>query len=272
MDPAERRRALARRVTEHLAAHTDLRATLLTGSVAQGTCDDSSDIDLLNYYEEPPLRADFDALLAELGARVTRELSPPDADEFLASYDLEGVELQTGAGRVATLEATLDRIAAGEVDWASAKVAMGLQEGVALHGADLFSAWQARIAYPEVLRRREVEANLGFFPIWALDGYLRTRDAALFQRQMLLDGAYRVVAILSALNGLYFSSFQFKRMSAHASRMALKPERLAERLTAIADAPAGAAGRELDALVAETKDLVRATLPDVDAGRAWRPG
>jgi predicted nucleotidyltransferase len=270
-DAAAKRRALARRVTDQLAAHTALKATLLTGSVAAGTCDDRSDIDLLNYYDELPARAEFDRLLGELGARLTRELSPPGAAEFVASYELDGIEAQTGAGLASTLEATLARIEGGEVDWATAKVAMGLQEGLAMHGADVVARWQARLAYPESLRRREIETNLGFFPIWRLREYLSTRDAALFERQMLLDGAFRVAAILSALNGLYFSSFQFKRMSDHAARMTRKPERLGERLAAVADAPAEAAGRELEALVGETTELVRAALPDIDVDRAWRP-
>jgi len=259
----EKRRALADRVVAHLAAHTELKATLLTGSVAQGTCDDRSDIDLLNYYETLPERSAFDRLLGELGAQLGRELSPPGAAEFVAGYQIEGVELQTGAQLTRTLEASIDRIAAGEVNWAGAKEAMGLQEGIALHGADLVSSWQARLSYPEELRRREIEANLGFFPIWALGEYLSTRDAALFERQMLLDGAFRVVAVLSALNGLYFSTFQFKRTQSHVARMGLKPERLAERLNLVADAPAPEAGDELRRLVEETKALVKAELPDL---------
>lgn len=268
---AEQRRAIARRVVEHLAAHTELRASLLTGSVAAETCDDRSDIDLLNYYERLPERAEFDALLAELGGRLTRELSAPGAAEFVAGYDVEGIELQTGAALVASLEATLDRIAAGEVDWATAKQAMGLQEGVAIYGDDLIGSWQERICYPDELRRREIERNLGFFPIWRLGEYLATRDAALFERQMLLDGAFRVTAVLSALNRLYFSSFQFKRMADHVERMRLRPDRLAERLALVANAPAGDAGRELAALVEETKQLVRSELADVEVDVAWRP-
>jgi predicted nucleotidyltransferase len=270
-EAAAKRRALARRVTDQLAEHTDLKAALLTGSVAAGTCDDRSDIDLLNYYDELPARADFDRLLAELGARLTRELSPPGAAEFVAGYDLEGVELQTGASLASTLESTLARIEGGEVDWATAKVAMGLQEGVGLHGAEVVARWQARLAYPDALRRREIEANLGFFPIWRLRDYLSTRDAALFERQMLVEGAFRVAAILSALNGLYFSTFQFKRMGDHAARMTQKPDRLAERLAAVADAPSEAAGHELEGLVRDTTELVRAALPDLDVERAWRP-
>ena len=61
---------------------------LIDRTVAAETCDESSDIDLLNYYEHLPDRTAFDALLAELGARVTRELSPAGAADFVAGYDV----------------------------------------------------------------------------------------------------------------------------------------------------------------------------------------
>ena len=270
-DAVEKRLGLARRVADHLAANTELTVSLLTGSVAQGTCDDASDIDLLNYYETLPERARFDEVLAEVGARLTGELSPPGAPEFAARYDLAGIELQSGAQRTSSLEATLDRIAAGEVDWATAKVAMGLQEGVALHGEDRLVRWQSLVDYPEALRRKEVTANLGFFPIWRLESYLATRDAAIFQREMLLDGAFRVLAIAAALNRLYFSRFQVKRVGDFTERMALKPERLAERLRLVVDGPATEAGQELSRLVDEVKGLVRSELPDVDLEQPWMP-
>ena len=59
----ERRREIARHLVEWLARETDLRASLLAGSAAQGTSDQHSDIDLLNYYEVLPQPAAFDAVL-----------------------------------------------------------------------------------------------------------------------------------------------------------------------------------------------------------------
>jgi len=271
LDAVETRRALAGRVVERIALRTALRATLLTGSVAHGTCGPGSDIDLLNYYESLPSREDFDLALSEAGATLKDDLSPPGAAEFLAAYDLDGIEVQTGAQLTSSLEAIVDRIATGEIDWATAKVAMGLQEGVALHGEDLIRNWRERITYPDELRRREVQHNLGFFPIWKLDSYLATREAELFRRQMLLDGAFRALAVLSALNGVYFSDFQFKRASAHAAKLAAKPHDLAARLALIADGPPAEAAEELRALIEETKALVSRELPNVDVEQPWLP-
>ncbi len=250
----EKRRAIARQVVDHLAAHTDLRASMLAGSAAVGTCDEHSDIDLLNYYDELPDPATFTELMRTLGAEPMGEIGEPTAEGFGGSFRVVGVVVQTGGETIAATEKRLERIAAADVDWIT-----------------VVRDWQIRAAYPEELRRRAVEANLGLFPIWVLDEHLAARDAELFRRQMLLDGAFRVLAILSAINRLYFCDFQFKRARAHVAHMAVKPQHLAESLDLIAGSPPSDAAAELGKLVHETKAIVRAEMPDVDVERPWSP-
>jgi hypothetical protein len=259
-------------VVDHLAANTDLRAAMLVGSTAVGSSDEHSDIDLLNYYEELPAPAAFAELMRGLGAEPTGDIGEPSDEGFAGRFNLAGIEVQTGGQLLAATEARLNRIAAGEVDWITAKVAMGLLEGLPLRGEALVRDWQVRAAYPEKLRRREVEANLGFFPVWNLDAHLAARDAELFRRQMLLDGAFRVLAVLSAVNRQYFTSFQFKRARAHIERMAVRPEGLAETLDFIANAPPSEAAEELRKLFEATKAIIHAEMPDLDINRPWRPG
>jgi predicted nucleotidyltransferase len=262
---SERRREIARRIVHQLAAHTDLRAALLAGSAALGTSDEHSDIDLITYYDaDLPDMATFETVMRGLGAEPAGLINRPGPDGFGARYQIDGIEVQTGPSPIAGIEARLTRIEAADVDWITAKVAMGLLEGIPLYGAELVRSWQKRAVYPESMRRREVEANLEFFPIWQIDEHLAARDAELFRRQMLLDGAFRVVAVLSAINRLHFSTFQFKHAAGHLSRMSLKPDRLAERLDFVASAAPSEAAEELRGLVEETKAIVRAELPDVD--------
>lgn len=249
-----------------------MRAALLAGSAATGTSDDHSDIDLITYYaRDMPEVATFDTLMREVGAEPAGLIGPPGPDGFAARYQLEGIEVQTGPSPIDRIEERLKRIETGDVDWVTAKVAMGLLEGMPLYGEDLVRSWQRRAAYPEPLRRREIEANLGFFPIWRVDGQLAARDAELFRRQMLIDGAFKLVAVLSAINRLYFSSFQFKRAGEHCAGMAIKPQRLAERLDHVADGSPAAAAEELRTLVEETKAIVRAEMPEVETDVAWQP-
>jgi predicted nucleotidyltransferase len=267
----QRRRAIARRVVDHLAAHTDLRASLLAGSAAVGNADQHSDVDLLNYYEKLPTPTAFTELMRGLDAEPLGEIGEPTPEGFGGSFRLGGVEVQTGGQLIAATETRLVRIAAGDVDWITAKVAMGLLEGLPLRGEPLLREWQMRAKYPEALRRREVEANLGLFPIWSLDEHLAARDADLFRRQMLLDGAFRLLAVLSAVNRLYFTTFQFKRARAHIERMAIRPDQLAESLDVIANGPPSDAAKELRKLFEATKAIVHAEMPDLDVNRPWRP-
>ncbi|MGH7764031.1 MAG: hypothetical protein ACREOM_06410 [Candidatus Dormibacteraceae bacterium] len=267
----EKRRAMARRIVDRLAARTALQASILAGSAAVGTSDEHSDIDLLNYYDTLPDHSTFNALMQELGAEPKGDISPPGPEGFGARYQMAGIEVQTGAQTIAGVAHRLERIAGGDVDWITAKVAMGLLEATPLHGEQLVRKWQESARYPDSLRRREVEANLGFFPIWAIDDHLAARDAELFRRQMLLDGAFRVVAILSAVNRLYFTTFQFKRARAHAELMSIKPERLVDRLDRVADEPPTVAAVELRGLVDETRSIVRSEMPDVDVDVRWQP-
>jgi hypothetical protein len=244
---------------------------MLTGSAAVGTCDEYSDIDLINYYEELPAPDAFSELMRGLEGEPRGEIGEPRAEGFGGTFRVAGVEVQTGGQLIAATERRLDRIAAGDVDWITAKVAMGLLEGLALLGEARIGEWQTRAAYPEALRRREIEANLGLFPVWDLDEHLAARDAELFRRQMLLDGAFRVVAVLSAVNRLYFTTFQFKRARAHIERMAVRPDQLAESLDDVANAPPSDAAEELKKLFEATKAIVHAEIPDLDVNRAWRP-
>ena len=254
-----------------LAARTPLRASLLAGSASAGISDEHSDIDLLNYYDMLPARQAFDEALRAVGATLKGDIGEPGPEGFVARYDFDGIEVQTGAGPVASLDQRLERIGRGDVDWVTAKVAMGLLEGMALYGEDSIRSWKERAAYPEALRRREVEANIGFFPIWRVDHQLAARDAELFRRQMLLDGAFRVLAVLSALNRLYFSTFQFKRAGAHFDAMAIKPERLADRVDTVANAAPSIAAEELGRLVEDTKAIVAKEMPGVDTDVPWQP-
>jgi hypothetical protein len=53
--------------------------------------------------------------------------------------------------------------------------------------------------------------------------------------------------------------------------MKLKPDRLADRLDRVANAPPSEAADELRKLVDETKAIVRSELPDVDVEAPWQP-
>jgi predicted nucleotidyltransferase len=267
---SERLRALARRVTDALlAAGLAPASVFLTGSAAEGIAGPDSDLDLICYFDDLPDQPRFQAALAALGAVVDHPLGSSQ-DGFADSYLVEGTELQTGATRVARFERQLQEVHDGKhLGEPVTKIASGLLHGLPLHGEARFEAWRARAAaYPDGLRRRAVEHHLALFPIWAVDKHLLPRDALLFRIQARLQVAFNLLGVLSALNRVYFTDFQFKRMRAHAAQLAISPPRLAERLEAAMETHESfRALQDLRALAAETVALVEEELPEVDTSR-----
>jgi hypothetical protein len=82
--------------------------------------------------------------------------------------------------------------------------------------------------------------------------------------RFLVEAAFDLLAVLAALNRLYFTRFQLKRMRKLIGRMPLAPPDLADRLERLFDLEDEEAANELERLVEETQALVAAELPDLE--------
>jgi hypothetical protein len=107
-----------------------------------------------------------------------------------------------------------------------------------------------------------IERHWRFFPLWYVERQIAVRDTFLWRKQILVEAAFDLLAVLAALNRLYFTRFQLKRMRKLVARMSLAPPDLANRLERLFDLEE--AGEELERLVAETQALVTAELPDLE--------
>lgn len=275
--------ALATRVAAGYVAEAGPRAILLTGSAAQGVSDTFSDLDLIAYYDRLPSSDQLAAARESIEATAIRASSDHETESFLEEYLLQGVACQVAHLMIATWERDMTSVLehfepATHVE----KALSGLLDGVALHGGDLIQQWQARAGvYPEGLARATVEHHLRFFPLWLVGERWRTRDATIFYYQMLVETSLTLLGVLAALNQLYFSSFQFKRLHRFVDTMHLAPDRFAERLDGVFALDPVEAGIVVERLVDETISLVEAHMPTVDTAaarrhlgvrpRAWRP-
>ena len=76
------------------------------------------------------------------------------------------------------LDQLLDRLE--EIDSPLQKVAVGVLEGLPLHGEKLIERWQSRLrAYPEPLRRAMIERHWDFFARWYYGEAMAVRDTEL---------------------------------------------------------------------------------------------
>jgi hypothetical protein len=265
-DETEHLRALARRIADAHLEETEPRAVLLVGSGAAGVADRYSDLDLILYYDELPDEEAIDRARDRLGGRDRRVIHARSDEGYAESFRLGGVECQLGFVPIPAWERELDRILAGEdLDSPLPKAVDGFLAGIPLHGAETIGRWRDRaLAYPDELRRRIVEHHWRFFPLWYFEEKLAARDAALWRQQVLLEAAFDLLAVLAALNRVYFSRFELKRLRALTARMAIAPADLAGRIERLFAVEPRSAGEELEALVRETQALVEAELPGLD--------
>jgi hypothetical protein len=115
-----------------------------------------------------------------------------------------------------------------------------------------------------------VEHYLKFFAIWGMQERLAKRDTTLWYYQILVESAQNLLGVLSGLNHLYYSTFQFKRMSKFIEQMEIAPEHLAFRLEGLFHTEVQIAVNQLEALVREAIELIEIHLPQVDTTSAKR--
>ena len=219
MSRSEELRALAQRVADGLPP--DVIEVVLTGSVSRGVADDVSDIEMLCVTERPlSLEEAFD--LARLAGLEERDSwgDPSTPTRRVFGY-LEDTPVET---------IWWSRELAEEL-FANGGSAEAIANGVALRTSGLLAEWQERLAdYPDALVAERVEKAAerwgGFTPAGLLT--LVRDDVALARMEWLVESAQRVLAIVFALNRQHAPTA--KRLSARVAPLAIKPDRLAERI------------------------------------------
>jgi Nucleotidyltransferase domain len=264
--PTAHLQALARRIGEVVVEEVAPRSVLLTGSAATGEADFYSDIDLLVYCDELPSEERIGAVIERVGGEDRRHIYPRTEDEHGESFELGRIQCQLAFVTVRCADGEVERVLAGEeLESPLQKVVEGIVDGIPLHGPELIERWRGRVAdYPDSLRRAMIERHWRFFPLWYVDRQVAARDALLWRQQILVEAVFDLLAVLAALNRLYFTRFQLKRMRKLVGRMRLAPPDLADRLERLLELDGEAAAHELERLVAETQALVAAELPDLE--------
>ena len=259
--------ALAKRLAAAYQPITNPDAVLLVGSAAEGISDEYSDLDLSLYYEENlPSDEQLDVARAEANVVNPFLLAPRSERGVLESFTVDGVECQLAHVPIASftndVESVLVKFDAGSV---MQKVLEGLVNGIPIHGHDFLSHWQDRArGYPDGLKTAMVRHYLQIRPIWYVSDRLSGRDATIFLQQMRIDAALSILGILAGLNGVYFSTSQFKRMGKFVERLSVAPRDLADRLEWAFEADPDDGARMIEDLASETLALVRVHAPEVN--------
>jgi hypothetical protein len=117
-----------------------------------------------------------------------------------------------------------------------------------------------------------VERHWKFLPLWYHHDEIAARDAELWRLDALLDAAFNLLAVLAALNRVYFARVELKRTRALVDAMDRAPTNLADRLESLFRLDPEAAAQELGRLVGETQQLLVAEFPQLDLELEFPPG
>ena len=264
---------LVKRNVKAYITNPKTKAVMVTGSVAEGLCDEYSDCDVMLYYDELPSEEELHlARQQNQGSELIGILGDRQEGAIGESFFVNGVECQFAHATIAQWEKEISTILEEfDVQSPLMKAMSGTLVGIPLYGETLIGHWKAKIAnYPDGLAQTMVEHYLKFVPIWGMQSKLAKRDTKLWYYQILVESAQNLLGVLSGLNHLYYSTFQFKRMSRFIEKMEIAPENLVSRLEGLFCHEAPVAVNELEALVRETVELVEVNMQRVDTSEARR--
>jgi len=258
MTRSEDLRALAQRVADALPP--EAVEVVLTGSVSRGVADDVSDIEMLVVSEEQLSLEDAFELARCAGLEERDSWGDPSTPTRRIFGYLEGRPIET---------IWWSRKLAEEL-FAAGGSAEAIANGVPLRTGGLLARWQRQLAdYPDELVGERVEKAAqrwgGFAPAGLLT--IVRPDCALARMEWLVDAAQRVLAIVFALNRVPQPTA--KRLAARVEPLAIKPERLAERIDeALAETDPRTALRLMTELQLDTVGLAPSG-PNIDRARVW---
>jgi predicted nucleotidyltransferase len=260
----EELRTLAQRVAD--AFPPDVIEVVLTGSVSRGVADEVSDVEMLVVTSEP------------LELESAYELARGAGLEGLDTWGTQGVPAKRVSGYVegepfelifwprAFAEDEFEALVGGKLS----SSADAFANGVSLRTSGLLAAWQERLRdYPEELAAARIEEAAlpwgGFTPAGLLTVVRPGERLSLME--WTLDGALRVLRIVYAINRVWEPTT--KRLAARVEPLAVKPERLAERITEALTEPDPR--RALLTLTELQLDAVRLAPsgPNIDRARTW---
>lgn len=250
--------ALAQRVADTFPP--EVVEVVLTGSVSRGLADELSDIEMLVVTDVQPSLEEAFALAAAAGLEECDTWGDPSTPTRRVHGYLDGQSVETIWWSREFAEEYFDSPGSDQA----------LLHGVALRTCGLLSRWQERLAvYPDELATERIEQAAerwgGFSPGGLLT--IARPDTALARTEWLVESAQRVLAIVYALNRERQPTS--KRLAANTASLAVKPQRLAERIEeALAEADPHLALLTMTELQLETVNLAPESANVVRA-RSW---
>ena len=257
-------RELAQRIADALPPMVE--EVVLTGSVSRGMADEVSDIEMLFVTTEQLELAECFEHARKIGFERMDTWGPQGVPTNRVFGYVDDVPVETIWWSREFAEASVGAIFDGQPSGS----AEALANGVSLRTVGLLEDWQERLRdYPEELAAARIEdAALpwGGFHASGVLTLLRPGDR-LQLVEWLLDSSLRVLQIVYALNRVWPPTT--KRLADRVQALAVKPDRLAERIEEVLTEPDPTRAMvALSELQLDTLALAPSG-PNVDRAKGW---
>lgn len=262
---SEALKELAQRVADDLPPEI-AGEVVLTGSVSRGMADEVSDIEMLIVTPRPMELEECYELARGADLQDLDSWGPQGGPAQRVSGYRDGVPLELIWWPREYAQAQIDALFAGNVT----ATADAMAHGAALRTSGLLAEWQDRLRdYPGDLAATLIEEAAerwgGFTPAGLLT--IMRPGERLSLIEWIFDGAMRVLAIVFAVNRVWQPTT--KRLAARVAPLAIKPERLSERIEqALKEPDLRKALLVMTQLQLDTVELAPSG-PNVDRARRW---
>lgn len=263
------RRRLAQRVADgHRGIDDSTLLCFVSGSVVEGLADARSDVDMSVVMAQLPGREVLEQACQSAGGTPWFWLAGDLAEQQLVvAFHVDGVEVQIGYTSHTVLHDQIDELLVRHnPDTPLHKLAEGILKAEPLFSQRPLQALQQRLAvFPPELALAMARHFSGTPPFpWKAMNQLIERDAALWCRELQVQACYRLLGMLAAVNDLYYTTFQNKRLHHFAARLQRSPPDLADRIEALLSADPAPAAQALHRLEGEVLALVAERFPTLD--------
>jgi hypothetical protein len=256
---------LAEKIAASYARNPKAEVVMIAGSVARGSADRFSDIEVDVYYSEPP--TEEERIAAVEGCGGTLKMLDQDDDEWEEQMLFNGFHAASSTFLVETMERYLTQVVDKCQIAPSAQVRLySLQHSVPIKGGGKVEKWRARAAaYPKGLVFAMLRENLPFHGFWYAEEMLAARGDLLLLYDIFVRVERQIIGALLGLNRIYMPTpDHIKWMDEMIGTMRLKPDNLSERLKRAFRIEPEVAVRELKEIIAEVLTLVEKHAPEFD--------
>ena len=241
---------------------------MVSGSVARGLADESSDVDLYLYGDN----VDGPSIgrtrpLEPAGAELA--FGVPTSTGWFQKYRLDGRFIDLEFSDIKVLDDAARDIEAGHLSPQLVRLAAGVRDAIPVIGEAELERHNRRLQYSDAAALSEVRLRTGgLLPVSSLFSLTYSRGDLLSYASRVSRVLLDAVGLVAAANRQFVPVDEPKWLSWHLSRLTRQPDRFGDLINEVFRSPTLDRAEEADRMLLQVLDLVDASVPDADTRSA----